>query len=121
MNGDAWDWSLLDSKKTASDNKPLIEYEWNFQAYYTDAFLISNCNEIIFINQGGGEVTINGVFSLDVSGITPFRELRLRGQNLEIDKTQYAIKFAGNGAFEQKCVVIRKYYKNSNLSDNVET
>lgn len=87
--------------------RELIEYDNSFMVYYqVAADISSDCNDILFLNQGTNTVVINNLLS-----ISPNQAWSPGGNVNEIDRTRYSITF--NGAGTSKCIVIRKTYRHS--------
>ena len=82
-----------------------------FQKFYTETKLYftnfkigSDCNEIIFINQGTTTLSINDV------ALVPQQSLVISGWTNEIDTTQYNVLFPTPNNVGNRLVVIRKLY-----------
>jgi hypothetical protein len=81
-----------------------IKYVTEVQAYAapTDIDVDSMCIDILFFNDSGSTIFING-FPVAASGT-----LEINGNEQEINTTKY--KIGWNGALNGQCIVIRRKY-----------
>lgn len=85
--------------------KQPVLYNNVFQLYQNSDYVESNCAEIIFINNGTSNVTLNNTLLLQ-----PTQSFSTDGKNGEMDTTRYNLDFGVSG--NNSCVVIRKMYQN---------
>jgi hypothetical protein len=84
----------------------LLEYNIDMQSYVSSQRVVSNCNEIGFINQGTSTVVINSAIVLAPQG-----SWSNNGNMKETDRTPYTLTFQGDPATTTNyCVVTRKLY-----------
>lgn len=81
----------------------VIEFNVNIQVYNIGQYVLANCNEICFYNQGTNNLIINQSLTL-----LPTQSFSPGGGQWERDKTTYNISFQGAGV--ASCAVVRKFY-----------
>jgi hypothetical protein len=101
---------LTDAEKYAQANfhadngTAYIKYYTETKLYFTNYKVSSDCNEILFINTGTENVTVNDIL------LVPNTSLRISGNVMEVDTTQYYIKFPTADNTGNTLTVLRKLY-----------
>ena len=90
--------------RSTDDGRKFVKYYVETK-FYTEAYKISSeCADILFINSGSNNVTVNDIL------LTPSQTLRITANEGEIDTTQYYCMFPIPASAGNSLTVVRKLY-----------